>query len=251
MFSCSPPAAVFDELSGPGRILFHHPAQTALSGAVREGFADPGTARVCQLEFASARKRTRRRIRGIGEYHPRERSRPRGLPDHARHVPLEPTGGTVTAAEPGARSRGGGVFEPCGADHLGDPGDIGDQIPDGLRRAETIVSTAIQECFQQAKGEAGLDHYQVRSWRAWYAHITLSMLALAWPAASKAQTVKGNRHQRPGHDRLHGTGDPQAPDRLNPDPRSRPRTRLVLVALAAATTVPSPALPLQTPRLCT
>ena len=58
-------------------------------------------------------------------------------------------------------------------------------------RAETIVSTAIQECFQQAKGEAGLDHYQVRSWRAWYAHITLSMLALAWLAASKAQTVKG------------------------------------------------------------
>ena len=38
----------------------------------------------------------------------------------------------------------------------------------------------IEECIQQAKGEAGLDHYQVRSWRAWYAHIPLSMLALAW-----------------------------------------------------------------------
>ena len=48
----------------------------------------------------------------------------------------------------------------------------------------------IEECFQQAKGEAGLDHYQVRSWRAWYAHITLSMLALAWLAASRAQAVK-------------------------------------------------------------
>jgi SRSO17 transposase len=35
----------------------------------------------------------------------------------------------------------------------------------------------VEECFQQAKNEAGLDHYQVRSWRAWYAHITLSMLA--------------------------------------------------------------------------
>jgi SRSO17 transposase len=32
---------------------------------------------------------------------------------------------------------------------------------------------------------AGLDQYQVRSWRAWYVHITLSMLALAWLAASK------------------------------------------------------------------
>jgi SRSO17 transposase len=48
----------------------------------------------------------------------------------------------------------------------------------------------IEECFQQAKGEAGLDHYQVRSWRAWYAHITLSMLALAWLAVSRAQAVK-------------------------------------------------------------
>ena len=47
-----------------------------------------------------------------------------------------------------------------------------------------------EECFQQAKGEAGLDHYQVRSWRAWYAHITLSMLALAWLAASRAQAEK-------------------------------------------------------------
>ena len=50
-----------------------------------------------------------------------------------------------------------------------------------------------EECFQQARNEAGLDHYQVRSWRAWYAHITLSMLALAWLAASRARAQKGNR----------------------------------------------------------
>ena len=49
----------------------------------------------------------------------------------------------------------------------------------------------IEECFQQAKNEAGLDHYQVRSWRAWYAHITLSMLALAWLSADRAQAAKG------------------------------------------------------------
>ena len=49
----------------------------------------------------------------------------------------------------------------------------------------------VEECFQQAKGEAGLDHYQVRTWRAWHAHITLSMLALAWLAAARAQAVKG------------------------------------------------------------
>ncbi|WP_440972355.1 IS701 family transposase [Nocardia seriolae] len=50
----------------------------------------------------------------------------------------------------------------------------------------------VEEAFQQAKGEAGLDHYQVRNWRAWYAHITLSMLALAWLAASKAVAAKGD-----------------------------------------------------------
>ncbi|MFT7841555.1 IS701 family transposase, partial [Saccharothrix sp. BKS2] len=49
----------------------------------------------------------------------------------------------------------------------------------------------VEECFQQAKNEAGLDHYQVRSWRAWYAHITLSMLALAWLAVTKAVATKG------------------------------------------------------------
>lgn len=50
----------------------------------------------------------------------------------------------------------------------------------------------VEEAFQQAKGEAGLDHYQVRKWRAWYAHITLSMLDLAWLAATKAVAGKGD-----------------------------------------------------------
>jgi SRSO17 transposase len=39
--------------------------------------------------------------------------------------------------------------------------------------------------------EAGLDHYQVRSWRAWYAHITLAILAHAWLAVSRSLAVKG------------------------------------------------------------
>jgi len=49
----------------------------------------------------------------------------------------------------------------------------------------------IEECFQQAKNEAGLDHYQVRTWRAWYAHITLSMLAHAWLAVARSRAAKG------------------------------------------------------------
>jgi SRSO17 transposase len=49
----------------------------------------------------------------------------------------------------------------------------------------------IEECFQQAKNDAGLDHYQVRTWRAWYAHITLSMLAHAWLAVARSAVAKG------------------------------------------------------------
>jgi len=81
---------------------------------------------------------------------------------------------------------------------LSDPAEIAYYACYGPRRSR-LVDLAwvagsrwhIEECFQQAKGEAGLDHYQVRSWRAWYAHITLSMLALAWLAAARAQAVKG------------------------------------------------------------
>lgn len=38
---------------------------------------------------------------------------------------------------------------------------------------------AVEEGFEAAKGEVGLDHYEVRSWPGWYRHITLSMFALA------------------------------------------------------------------------
>jgi SRSO17 transposase len=81
---------------------------------------------------------------------------------------------------------------------LSDPEEIAYYACYGPRRSSTadlawIAGSRwhIEECFQQAKNEAGLDHYQVRSWRAWYAHITLSMLALAWLAASRAQAEKG------------------------------------------------------------
>jgi SRSO17 transposase len=78
------------------------------------------------------------------------------------------------------------------------PGEIAYYVCFGPRRS-TLLDLAwiagsrwrIEECFQQAKNEAGLDHYQVRSWRAWYAHITLSMLALAWLVAVKSQLTKG------------------------------------------------------------
>jgi SRSO17 transposase len=45
------------------------------------------------------------------------------------------------------------------------------------------IRWSIEESFQTAKGQVGLDQYQVRTWRGWHRHITLAMLALAFLAA--------------------------------------------------------------------
>ena len=45
----------------------------------------------------------------------------------------------------------------------------------------------IEECFQSAKGETGLDHCEARSWHGWHRHMTLSMLALAFLAGLRAR----------------------------------------------------------------
>jgi SRSO17 transposase len=41
---------------------------------------------------------------------------------------------------------------------------------------------AIEECFELAKDELGLDHYETRSWHGWLRHTTLVMLTLAFLA---------------------------------------------------------------------
>jgi SRSO17 transposase len=42
---------------------------------------------------------------------------------------------------------------------------------------------AVEECFAEAKGEVGLDHYEVRRWEAWHRYITLCLLAHAFLVA--------------------------------------------------------------------
>jgi SRSO17 transposase len=37
----------------------------------------------------------------------------------------------------------------------------------------------IEEGYEQAKGQVGLDQYEVRAWRAWYRYVTLALLAYA------------------------------------------------------------------------
>nr|WP_089206797.1 IS701 family transposase [Streptosporangium subroseum] len=48
------------------------------------------------------------------------------------------------------------------------------------------IRWAVEESFQAAKGQVGLDHYRVRTWTGWHRHITLAMLALAFLAALTA-----------------------------------------------------------------
>ncbi len=45
----------------------------------------------------------------------------------------------------------------------------------------------VEQCFEEAKGEVGLDEYEVRSWQGWHRHVTLSMLALAFLTALRAK----------------------------------------------------------------
>jgi SRSO17 transposase len=45
----------------------------------------------------------------------------------------------------------------------------------------------IEVGFEEAKGEVGLDHYEVRGFRAWYRHITLALVAHAILVALRAQ----------------------------------------------------------------
>ena len=51
----------------------------------------------------------------------------------------------------------------------------------------------IEESFERAKGEVGLDQYEVRKWTAWYRHVTLSLLAHAFLEVTRAAGTDGEK----------------------------------------------------------
>ena len=53
----------------------------------------------------------------------------------------------------------------------------------------------VEEFFEAGNGEAGLDHYEVRSWVGWHHHMTLAMVAL-WFLCLERRRVGG---ENPGH----------------------------------------------------
>ena len=78
------------------------------------------------------------------------------------------------------------------------PGELAYYVcfgPAGTRLEELarVAGTrwTIEECFEEAKGEVGLDQYEVRRWDGWYRHITLAMLAHAYLAVIRQEAVEG------------------------------------------------------------
>lgn len=59
----------------------------------------------------------------------------------------------------------------------------------------TLVGVAgtrwtIEVCFESAKGEVGLDEYEVRSWHGWYRHMTLCLVAHALLAVLRRESLE-------------------------------------------------------------
>jgi SRSO17 transposase len=107
----------------------------------------------------------------------------------------------------------------------------------------------IEECLKRAKGEAGLADYQVRTWKGWHHHQTLSLIA-AW---FLTQETRRGKNPDPRLDDAASASaarllteptlglpaaDPDAPDDEPPAAAQRASTALSLAAtqpLAAAT----------------
>lgn len=83
------------------------------------------------------------------------------------------------------------------------------RVPPGtdLQKMAQVAGTrwTVEECFEAAKGQVGLDHYEVRNWHGWYRHITLAMLAHAYltvlcahdidPSLSQKKTISPTEYE--------------------------------------------------------
>ena len=77
---------------------------------------------------------------------------------------------------------------------LADPTDLAYYVvfaPAGTTLATLVrvagTRWAVEESFAIAKGEVGLDHYEVRRWDGWFRHITLALLAQAFLTVVRSQ----------------------------------------------------------------
>jgi SRSO17 transposase len=88
---------------------------------------------------------------------------------------------------------------------LSDPNELTGYI--AFAPADTPLQTLVQVagtrwtiecCFESAKGEVGLDEYEVRSWHGWHRHMTLCMFAHAFLTVQRAEAGEdAKKGQRP------------------------------------------------------
>lgn len=57
---------------------------------------------------------------------------------------------------------------------------------------------AIESAFKEAKGEVGMDHYEVRRWEAWYRYITLCLLVHAFLVVTRLAGLAASREATGG-----------------------------------------------------
>ena len=104
---------------------------------------------------------------------------------------------------------------------------------------ETLVRIAgtrwtIEACFEAAKGEVGLDQYEVRSWTGWHRHITLAMLAHAYLGVVRRRAIGGRGGERSCRRPVALDGARGAPAAVGAGVGQSPRSRRdpVMVGLA-------------------
>jgi len=142
---------------------------------------------------------------------------------------------------------------------LNDPGEIAYYLSNA--RDDTPLLTlaqvaslryTVEQCLEEAKGETGLDDYEVRYWHSWHRHITLSMMAHTWLASVRytatekkgARTLLG-RTDSSGGAPLAGSGTPLAL------PLAGVAAGLVTLAAGQALSGPAQPLPPSSDRLAT
>jgi SRSO17 transposase len=92
-----------------------------------------------------------------------------------------------------------------------DPEDLAYYLcggPPGTALAELVRAAgarwSIETCFEAAKGEVGLGHYEVRSWVGWYRHVTLALFAHALLAVVRSRAAGEPGRKKGGGGRRRG-----------------------------------------------
>ncbi len=130
--------------------------------------------------------------------------------------------------------------------------------PTGTSLAELVrvagTRWTVESCFEAAKGEVGLDQYEVRSWTGWHRHITLALFAHAYLAVLR-KAAGGEKIGLGSRRRSRAAARPAAAHRARTAPAAlasgvgtsaRSRTRPRLVNMAAPPSAARSPLPLET-----